>query len=112
MAKQVYQVVGKVSKHPAAHSWVVATYDDHAEADQHTDFLNDLLAGLKAIDAERGNNVFLSRLQENHPYDSNYPRNAGEDVLYVTQSIQVLSRAPVAPAGVPYAVTKLESPQA
>jgi hypothetical protein len=110
MAIEIHQVLGLAAGQVEVYKWVVATYDNKHEADQHTQFLQELYEQLEARDREMQPNApagpLLTRLSQGHPYDPGFPREAGVHVLYKTVTHTLRSRTPVAPAGVQSALDK------
>lgn len=110
MAHEIHQVVGLAAGQVEVYKWVVATYDNKSEADQHTEFLQELYNQVEARDRELQTNApagpLLTKLSQGHPYDPGFPREAGVHVLYKTVTHTLRSRTPVAPAGVQSALAK------
>lgn len=111
MANEIHQVIGLAAGQVEVYKWVVATYDNKDEADQHTQFLQELYEQLEARDRQTHPNQpagpLLTKLSQGHPYDSGFPREAGVHVLYKTVTHTLRSRTPVALAGVPTALAKI-----
>lgn len=111
MAHEVHQVVGLAAGQVECYQWVVATYDNHAEAELHTQFLQQLYEHVEALDrqarAKGPAGPLLTKLSQAHPYDPGFPLEAGVHVTYKTVPHTVRSRTAVAPAGVAVALARV-----
>jgi hypothetical protein len=77
---------------------VAATYDDAAEANDHTDFLNGLLATVRKLDTEAGNTSLMDALRRAQPPEAQSSSDSCT-VSYSLVAMQVLSGSPLRPAG-------------